>query len=148
MKARAAVLVFLAFAAPAREGTLLQQAPASVAGMRKPLADSVRARAAGSKLYLRECAACHGRDREGGHKAPSLLRAEVCQATPGALFWVLRNGSLRRGMPSFAQVPDPQRWQIIGFLPEGCASERQEMNKKTDRGEIGGATATPLLPKR
>jgi hypothetical protein len=39
-------------------------------------------------------------------------------ASPGTLFWVLRNGSLRRGMPSFAHLPEPARWQIITFLQD------------------------------
>jgi len=49
-------------------------------------------------------------------KAPPLNQAEVREASPGALFWVLRNGSLKRGMPSFAHLPDAQRWQIITYL--------------------------------
>ena len=38
------------------------------------------------------------------------------EASPGALFWVLRNGSLKRGMLSFAHLPEAQRWQIITYL--------------------------------
>jgi hypothetical protein len=40
----------------------------------------------------------------------------VRQAKPGTLYWILRNGSLCRGMPSFAHLPEDQRWQIITFL--------------------------------
>jgi len=29
---------------------------------------------------------------------------------------VLRNGSLRHGMPSFAHLPEQQRWQIVTYL--------------------------------
>ena len=71
---------------------------------------------AGAKLYARECAACHGSNLEGIGKAPPLNQAEVYDAPPGVLFWILRNGSLRRGMPSFAHLPEPQRWQIINFI--------------------------------
>ena len=46
-----------------------------------------------------ECAACHGADGQGRGKAPALRQAEVYQAPPGALFWILQNGSLLRGMP-------------------------------------------------
>jgi mono/diheme cytochrome c family protein len=49
-------------------------------------------------------------------KAPPLNQADVHDASPAALFWVLRNGSLKRGMPSFAHLPEPQRWQIITYL--------------------------------
>jgi hypothetical protein len=40
----------------------------------------------------------------------------VQQAPAGALFWSLANGSLNHGMPSFAHLPEPQRWQIVTFL--------------------------------
>jgi mono/diheme cytochrome c family protein len=97
-------------------GDILQQAPPRVANMKNPLQGEEQSRRAGSKLYARECAACHGANREGFGKAPPLNRPEVLQAQPGALFWVLQNGSLHRGMPSFAHLPEPQRWQIITFL--------------------------------
>lgn len=97
-------------------GDLLQQAPAKAAATKNPLEGDEQARQAGAKLYARECAACHGANREGHGKAPRLNRAEVNGAAPGALFWVLRNGSLHHGMPSFAHLPEPQRWQIITFL--------------------------------
>jgi len=32
------------------------------------------------------------------------------------LFWFLRNGNLRQGMPSWSGLPDQQRWQIVSFL--------------------------------
>ena len=49
-------------------------------------------------------------------RAPALNRTEVRQAPPGAIVWVLRNGSLRHGMPSFAHLPEGQRWEIVAFL--------------------------------
>ena len=97
-------------------GDVLQQAPPRVANMKNPFEGEEQARRAGAKLYARECSACHGADRQGLGKAPALNRPEALQASPGALFWVLQNGSLCRGMPSFAHLPEPQRWQIITFL--------------------------------
>ena len=100
----------------AGQGSLIQQAPAKNAVASNPLEDDDRARRAGAKLYARECAACHGPNREGHDKAPPLNRPDVCNAAPGALFWVLRHGSLHTGMPSFAHLPTPQRWQIVTYL--------------------------------
>jgi mono/diheme cytochrome c family protein len=40
----------------------------------------------------------------------------VQQATPGTLFWILTNGVVRRGMPVWSKLPEPQRWQIVSYL--------------------------------
>ena len=106
----------LTFNALAAEETPLQRAPARTAMVTNPLAGSERARRAGARLYDRECAACHGQKAEGRGKALPLLSPEARRASPGALFWVLTNGSLWRGMPSFAHLPEPQRWQIVEYL--------------------------------
>ena len=105
-------------AASARVGSLIQQAPLQVTLKRNPLEGNGSARRAGAKLFDRECAACHGPKRQGNGKAPPLNRADVYRAAPGALYWVLRNGSLHQGMPSFAHLPEPERWQIVTFLRE------------------------------
>ena len=97
-------------------GSPILRAPSATAKLINPLDANERAQRAGAKLYARECAACHGTNREGLSKAPALNRPEVYQAAPGTLFWVLRNGSIWHGMPSFAHLPEQQRWQIISFL--------------------------------
>ena len=99
-------------------GSPIRQAPITTANVSNPFDANGRAQRAGAKLYARECAACHGTNREGRGKAPSLNRTEVYQAPPGTLFWVLRNGSIWHGMPSFAHLPEQQRWQIVSFLRE------------------------------
>jgi mono/diheme cytochrome c family protein len=104
--------------------SLIQSAPAAAASKTNPLSGQEEARRAGSKLYARECASCHGDRREGRSKAPPLDRGDVRQAAAGSLFWVLRNGELRRGMPSFAHLPEVQRWQIITFLKNRTQSEQ------------------------
>jgi mono/diheme cytochrome c family protein len=100
----------------ARVGTLVQQAPPKAQTLRNPFEGQQRATRAGAKLFARECAACHGSDGSGMGKAPPLNRFDVRDAPPGTLFWVLRNGSLKRGMPSFAHLPEAQRWQIITYV--------------------------------
>jgi mono/diheme cytochrome c family protein len=98
---------------------LLQKAPAKAASLANPLSAQEQAQRAGAKLFARECAACHGENGAGGlGKAPPLRQTEVREAAPGTLFWILRNGSLGSGMPSFAHLPEPQRWQIITYLKQ------------------------------
>ncbi len=81
-----------------------------------PLAQDPGALVAGRKLFEQHCAECHGSTAEGGKKAPSLRAEEVQQATPGTLFWILTNGAVRRGMPVWSKLPEPQRWQIVTYL--------------------------------
>ena len=111
-----ALILLVAGAAWARVGTLVQQAPPKAKALSNPFAGDELTQRAGAKLFARNCSACHGSEGTGSGKAPPLNQADVRDASPGALFWVLRNGSLKRGMPSFAHLPAPQRWQIITYL--------------------------------
>ncbi len=67
---------------------------------------------AGAKLYQRYCASCHA----AGEKAPPLDSPSVQSMTAGELFQTIRNGRMAQGMPSWAQLPEEQRWQIIAWL--------------------------------
>ncbi len=96
--------------------TPVQSAPSSWSIKSNPLSDDERTRQAGAKLFSRECAPCHGANGEGIGRALPLRQPEVYRAAPGVLFWVLKNGSIYHGMPSFAHLPEPQRWQIVTFL--------------------------------
>ena len=114
-------IVAVGIAGAAATGSLIHRAPAAIAAKSNPFARDDNARRAGMKLYARECALCHGLNREGQDHAPPLNQPEVYGAKSETLFWVLRNGSLRRGMPSFAHLPEAQRWQIITFLQSGAS---------------------------
>ncbi|HYM76587.1 MAG TPA: c-type cytochrome [Candidatus Dormibacteraeota bacterium] len=94
----------------------LAKAPAKAAARRNPLESDPDAVAAGSKLFEQHCAECHGATADGGKKGPSLRAAEVQQAPPGTLFWLLTNGVVRRGMPVWSKLPEPQRWQLVSYI--------------------------------
>ena len=94
----------------------LTKAPRKAAARPNPLASDPEAPAAGAKLFGLHCAECHGEMAEGGKKAPSLLAHEVRQASPGTLFWLLTNGVVRRGMPVWSKLPEPQRWQLVSYI--------------------------------
>jgi len=72
--------------------------------------------AAGAKLYRQNCASCHGDDATGLSNRPSLHSERVRAASPGELEWLLKNGSMRNGMPSWSRLPEQQRWQIVSYL--------------------------------
>jgi mono/diheme cytochrome c family protein len=94
----------------------LSKAPEKARARRNPLAEDQDAVAAGGKVFELRCAECHGENGEGSKKAPSLRVAEVQGATPGALFWLLSNGVVRRGMPVWSKLPEAQRWQLVSYL--------------------------------
>ncbi len=81
-----------------------------------PYAGQPDAIAAGGRLFADHCAQCHQPDALGKGKRPSLRSSYVQNATDGEIFWVLRNGILAHGMPSWSMVPEPSRWQIIAYL--------------------------------
>jgi len=105
----------------------LEKAPKKAATRSNPLEHDPDAAAAGANLYDQHCAECHGEFAQGGRKGPSLRADPVHQATPGTLFWILTNGVVRRGMPVWSKLPEPQRWQLISYLkslnPEPKPSE-------------------------
>jgi mono/diheme cytochrome c family protein len=94
----------------------LKKAPAKAAAKHNPLESDPEAAAAGAKLFEMHCAECHGATADGGKKGPSLRSEDVQQASPGALFWLLTNGVVRRGMPVWSKLPEPQRWQLVSFI--------------------------------
>jgi mono/diheme cytochrome c family protein len=101
---------------PADSETMLQQAPAKAQARMNPYAGSNEARIAGRKLFRRHCAECQGEGGEGGSDAPSLQTGFIRSTPPGALVWFLKNGNLRRGMPSWSRLPEAQLWQIVTQL--------------------------------
>jgi mono/diheme cytochrome c family protein len=112
----------------------LGKAPTKEAARHNPLETDPDAVAAGSKLFDLHCAECHGSMAEGGKKGPSLRAAEVQQSPPGTIFWVLTNGVVRRGMPVWSKLPEPQRWQLVTYIKSLSPSSQPnpERSKKAN----------------
>lgn len=90
--------------------------PAEAVTRPNPLAQKPKAAAGGRKIFLRECAECHGEDGSGLKNAADLRLAVVQNQTDGALFWKITGGNPARGMPAWSRLPETQRWQVILFL--------------------------------
>ena len=109
----------------------LGKAPRKAARRSNPLQNDPEAVAAGAKLFGEHCAECHGEMAEGGRKAPSLLADPVQQVTPGTLFWLLSNGVVRRGMPDWSKLPEPQRWQLVSYIKSLAPAPMEVPDKKS-----------------
>ena len=94
----------------------LQKAPEKARNRANPLQNDPDAIAAGAILFEQHCAECHGNSAEGSRKAPSLRVPEVQSAPPGALFWLMTNGVVRKGMPVWSKLPEPRRWQLVRYV--------------------------------
>ena len=90
--------------------------PRSAQSLENPYAGQAEAVAAGHKLFEQHCAECHGQDARGLERAADLHSPAIQNDPPGTLFWALRNGRVRKGMPSWSQLPDQRLWQIVTYL--------------------------------
>ena len=106
-------------AAPKDHGSdyiALAKVPVKARAKCNPLEGDADAVTAGKKLFEQHCSECHGKDARGGKRGPNLRAVTVQEATPGAMFFILTNGVVRRGMPTWSKLPEPERWQIVSFL--------------------------------
>jgi cytochrome c oxidase cbb3-type subunit 2 len=94
----------------------IAKAPDKARAKRNPFELKPDAVSAGKILFEQHCAECHGESALGSKKAPSLRAVEVQDASAGAIFWILTNGVVRRGMPVWSKLPEPQRWQLVTYI--------------------------------
>lgn len=101
----------------AASSTRWEHVPAKEHGRSNPLAGRPEAVAAGALIYRDHCLSCHKADAMGdGRKKPALRSNRLRTATDGDIEWFLRQGDLGRGMPSWSNLPEAQRWQLVAYL--------------------------------
>jgi mono/diheme cytochrome c family protein len=115
----------------ARVYEALSKAPQKILAKRNPFEKDPEAIPAGQNLFAQHCSECHGNTGDGSKKAPSLRAEEVQNAAPGAIFWILTNGVVRRGMPVWSKLPEPQRWQLVSFIKSLGPSSQAALEKKS-----------------
>lgn len=128
MKSRPLLMIFilvlraaLGFAAgreneTKKHASRLGSVPAPASARVNPYEGKPEAVRAGRKLFERYCAECHGAGARANRKAPALDSGRIGKAPPGDLFWIITNGDLRAGMPSWSRLPEAQRWQIVSYI--------------------------------
>ena len=112
----AIALLVTSFAAAEKHDDWLERVPQKDRFRPNPLTLDDAAPAAGAIIFAERCASCHGADAQGKGRRPSLRTDRVREATDGELQWLLRNGSLGKGMPAWSGLPEVQRWQLIRYL--------------------------------
>jgi mono/diheme cytochrome c family protein len=124
------VLTLSAFAAA--DGAWLAKVPSKDHQRQNPYHGQDEAVAAGRLLFLDHCAQCHGEDALGKKKRPPLRSVRIQdQATEGDLHWLLVNGNMKKGMPSWAKLPDQQLWQLITYVKSLGTSPAQPAESTT-----------------
>jgi mono/diheme cytochrome c family protein len=97
--------------------------PREVQVIKNPLAGNAAALAEGKKLYITNCAPCHGdKGRGDGVAAQALIpkpadhsSAVVQSETDGSLFWKLSEG--RSPMPAYKKIlTEQQRWELVNYI--------------------------------
>ncbi|MFZ0918292.1 MAG: cytochrome c [Candidatus Udaeobacter sp.] len=98
-------------------------APATEARKKNPVAVSESSLAAGQKIYLKRCLACHGKTGNGdgpnaadlGIHPAKLSDPAIVAETDGALFWKITLG--KKPMPNYGSRLSPtDRWNVINYL--------------------------------
>jgi glucose/arabinose dehydrogenase len=91
-------------------------APTSAKDAKNPYSGDARAANAGQEIYVRSCASCHGNSGAGTGNVPPLAHGPAQQASDGELFWYITQGDIKNGMPSWAQLPEQQRWLVVTYV--------------------------------
>ncbi len=108
-----AIAVFAAAASLAAQ--TFHSAPADAAAQENKYLSAADIEA-GGKVYQARCSACHGPTAKGQGNIPALATGATQQAKPGEVFWYITKGDLGNGMPSWAMLPEADRWQVVSYV--------------------------------
>jgi glucose/arabinose dehydrogenase len=137
----APAICFIALFSPswlAAQDAHFHNAPSSSAHLENPYAGQQAALAAGAKLYVTNCAACHGGNGQGTGNIPPISEGPTQTVPDGEVFWFITTGSVKNGMPAWASLPEEQRWQIVTFL------KSLKNSKTAEKSEPVSPAAAPV----
>ncbi len=107
--------LFFWFAFSQAQNTNFHNAPESAKETKNPFQGPENTDA-GKRLYMANCSRCHGRNAEGSGNIPALVDGVLESTSDGEIFWFITNGDQKTGMPSFAKLPEEQRWQLVTYV--------------------------------
>ena len=123
----AAAIFLLSIAALQAVDQNFHNAPDAAKKQKNPYHGAAAA-AAGKPLYAKNCLSCHGKAGKGTGNIPSLVDGKLKGVSQGEVFWFITQGSKDNGMPSWAFLPEKDRWQIVSYVegvlaaPPGAAA--------------------------
>ncbi len=118
-----ASLIIARVALSEEQSTEKWAAPAAEARKRNPIGSNESSLAAGQKIYLKRCLACHGKTGNGdgpdaadlGIHPAKLSDPRIRAETDGELFWKITVG--KKPMPNYGSRLSPtDRWNVINYL--------------------------------
>jgi mono/diheme cytochrome c family protein len=103
--------------------------------------------AQGKKIFVGQCALCHGIGGTGG-RGPALNRPDLPRAADNqALFNIIKNGIPETEMPEAWQRTDREIWQVAGYVRSLAGLQSQnflEIQRRADRFMIRREVALPV----
>jgi glucose/arabinose dehydrogenase len=121
-------------------------APAPAQAVKNPYAGQAQATLAGKDIYARNCSACHGSAGEGTGSVPPLKNGPTQKASDGAIFWYITQGDVSSGMPSWASLPEQQRWQVVTYLKSLNAAQPAPAAPTAPAASIKSTAPPPDAP--
>jgi len=91
-------------------------APASAKAQTNPYVGQTDAVTAGKAIYSNTCITCHGPAGQGTGNVPPLTQPTAQTASDGEIFWYITRGDIENGMPSWKNLPEEQRWQVVSYI--------------------------------
>ncbi len=128
--------------------TKFHNAPASARATKNPYEGDASAAQTGKRLYGLYCLSCHGKTGKGTGNVPPLVDSKLASARPGEVFWFITRGDKDNGMPSWAQLPVKQRWQIVTYVKSMGAAPAVKEASPTAPADVSTSTlkAPPPTP--
>jgi glucose/arabinose dehydrogenase len=127
------------------QNTNFHNAPASAKQLRNPYEGEPAA--AGKPLYHLRCARCHGEHGEGSGNIPPLAEEQLKVVTSGELFWFITKGDVNNGMPSWATLPQRQRWLIVNYAKTLGLRQGEVARNKSAAPQRAAQSNAPHPPK-